>query len=220
MAPNLHPDEPAYVAVVLDAARSAGVRRVVYHSVVAPYVPDLPHHLGKARSEDLVRRSGLGWTLLQPCAYVQNLVPGLLAAGPDGAPEPAVRVPYDPDRLFGLVDLVDVAAAAAVVLVDDGHVGATYELGGPRLVSARDVAVAAARVLGREVPVQRLPLETSANAGDPRERDWLRAMFAYYDRHGLPAASLPLRVLLGRDAHDLPATLTRELGRGPAAVGR
>ena len=221
MAPNLHPDEPAYVSTVLAAARAAGVRRVVYHSVTAPYVPDLPHHLGKARSEDLVRRSGLEWTLLQPCAYVQNLVPGLLAAGRDGAPEPAVRVPYDPDRLFGLVDLVDVAAAAAVVLLDDGHAGATYELGGPRLVSTRDVALAAGRVLGRDVPVERTPIEAAASDADPRERDWLRAMFAYYDRHGLPAAALPLRALLGRDTHDLTATLTRELTpEAPRTVGR
>src|SRR5690242_14402629 len=58
IAPNLHPDEPAYVASVLRALGEAGVGRVVYHSVASPYVPAMPHHLGKAVSEDLVRRSG------------------------------------------------------------------------------------------------------------------------------------------------------------------
>lgn len=73
IAPNLHPDEPAYVASVLAALVSGGVPRVVYHSVASPYVPAMPHHLGKAVSEDRVRRSGLAWTILQPGAYLQNL---------------------------------------------------------------------------------------------------------------------------------------------------
>jgi NAD(P)H dehydrogenase (quinone) len=64
VAPNLYADEPAYVGEALEAAESAGVRRVVYHSVVAPYVPRMPHHLGKARSEDVVRRSAPAWTIL------------------------------------------------------------------------------------------------------------------------------------------------------------
>ena len=38
---------------------------------------------------------------------------------------------------------------------------------------------------------------------DHRARDWLLAMFAYYDRHGLPAGTLTMRALLGRD----PTTL-------------
>ena len=35
IAPNLHPDEPAYVADVLTAMRQAGVSPVVYHSVAS-----------------------------------------------------------------------------------------------------------------------------------------------------------------------------------------
>ena len=59
VAPNFHPDETAYVADVLAAAEAVRVPRVVYHSVAAPYAPAMPHHLGKARAEDLVRRSPL-----------------------------------------------------------------------------------------------------------------------------------------------------------------
>lgn len=210
MAPNLHPDEPAYVAAVLAAATRTGVRHVVHHSVAAPYAPAMPHHLGKARSEDLVRRSGLSWTVLQPCAYVQNLLPGLTGDAP------SLRVPYDPDRVFGLVDLEDVAAAAATVLLDGvhqgAHHGATYELGGPRPVSVRDVAAAAERVLGREVPVVRIPSGDAVAGLDDREAAWLTAMFDYYDRHGLPTGPLPLRALLGRAAGGLDTVLGRELG--------
>lgn len=211
IAPNMHPDEPAYVAVVLAAARASGVRRLVLHSVVAPYAPDMPHHLGKARAEDLVRRSGADWSLLQPGAYVQNFLPALQHAGHD----PVLRVAYSPHSRFGLVDLLDVAEASATVLLDARHVGATYELAGPALVSVTDIAQRAAEVLGRPVAVEQLSGEEwAATAGaslDPRMREGLLAMFAHYDAHGLPAGSLALAALLGRTPTALRETLRREL---------
>ncbi len=72
------------------------------------------------------------------------------------------------------------------------------------------MAAAAAQVLGREVPCERVATEEAA-AGDDREAAWLRAMFGYYDRHGLPAGPLPLRALLGRPPRGLAETLAREL---------
>ena len=45
------------------------------------------------------------------------------------------------------------------------------------------------------------PAEWAATDGaglDPRVRDWLLAMFAYYDVHGLPVGTSLLRTLLGR----------------------
>ncbi|MEV5001809.1 SDR family oxidoreductase [Nocardioides sp. LML1-1-1.1] len=191
VAPNLHPDEPSYVRTVLDAAGAAGIGRVVYHSVASPYVPSMPHHLGKAVSEDLVRRSGLDWTILQPCAYVQNLLPALRSG--------ELAVPYAIDKPFGLVDLDDVGEATAVVLTTPGHVGATYELGGPALVTTADVARAAG------VPARRVDAE-------PDTHPWLRAMFDYYDDHGLPTGPLPLAALLGRTPTDVAEVLGRELG--------
>jgi uncharacterized protein YbjT (DUF2867 family) len=210
IAPNLHPDEPAYVAEVLAAADVAGVRRVVYHSVASPYVPEMPHHLGKARAEDLVRRSSADWTIVQPCAYVQNLVP-MLRSGAS-----VLEVPYSVDRPFGLVDLADVAEATARVLLEGGHVGATYELGGPVLVTTADVATAASDVLASRVEAVRIdPADWAAGPGaglEERERDWLLAMYAYYDRHGLPAGGRVLRDLLGGRSSTLRETLLRELG--------
>lgn len=182
IAPNLHPDEPAYVARVLAAVREAGVDRVGYHSVAAPYAPGMPHHLGKARAEDLVRRSGTAWTVLQPGAYLQNL---------DLAGD--VRVPYDVHAPFGFADLADVGAAAATVLLEKGHVGATYELATRSSTVARlaeDAGVRAERVEEWNPP----------EGMDERERAWLQAMFDYYDRHGLPVGTLTLRALLGRRA--------------------
>jgi NAD(P)H dehydrogenase (quinone) len=172
IAPNLHPDEPAYVAEALAALGEAGVLRVGYHSVASPYAPAMPHHLGKAVSEDLVRRSGLAWTILQPGAYLQNLD----LSGP-------VEVPYDVDAVFGFADLADVAAVAALVLTEDGHVGATYELAS-RVANVAELAAEAG---------------VTARRTDLRPDGWLGAMFDYYDHHGLPVGTRTLRMLLGRD---------------------
>jgi len=171
IAPNLHPDEPAYVAAALAALSDAAVGRVVYHSVASPYAPEMPHHLGKAASEDLVRRSGLAWTILQPGAYLQNLD----LTGP-------VTVPYDVDAVFGFADLTEVADAAAIVLTESGHVGATYELAS-RMTTVAELAAEAG---------------VTATRIDERPDGWLGAMFAYYDRYGLPVGTRTLDALLGR----------------------
>jgi NAD(P)H dehydrogenase (quinone) len=173
IAPNLHPDEPSHVGEALAAMSVAGVGRVVYHSVASPYVPQMPHHLGKAVAESRVRTSGLAWTILQPGAYLQNL----------DLSGPTLRVPYDVDAPFGLLDLADLGAAAATVLLEAGHDGATYELASRR-ATARELAEEAG------ISAERVP--------DPGTHPWLSAMFAYYDRHGLPVGTLPLRALLGR----------------------
>ena len=146
--------------------------RVVYHSVASPYAPAMPHHLGKAVSEDLVRRSGLDWTILQPGAYLQNLD----LTGP-------VEVPYSPDVAFGFLDLADLGGAAAAVLTEPGHGGATYELA-TRLATVRELADEAG------VAVAQVP--------DPGTHPWLSAMFAYYDQHGLPVGTRVLETLLAR----------------------
>lgn len=174
IAPNLHPDEPALVAGWLDGLRAAGVGRVGYHSVAAPYAPDMPHHLGKARAEDVVRRSGLRWTVLQPGAYLQNLD----LTGP-------VRVPYDVHAVFGFADLAEVGAAAATVLTEPGHEGATYELA-TRTATVAELAAEAGRT------AERVP-------GPSGLGPVLDAMFAYYDRYGLPVGTRPLAHLLGKE---------------------
>ena len=184
IAPNLHPDEPAYVGAALDAARTAGVGRVVLHSVASPYVPAMPHHLGKAAAEDAVRRSGLAWTILQPGAYLQNL--DLTRT---------VRIAYRADAPFGFADLDDVAAAAATVLTEPRHDGATYELASRQATVAELAAEAGVDV---EVVSAQQWAATDGAGLDARVRGWLLAMFAYYDAHGLPVGTLPLRTLLGR----------------------
>ncbi len=210
LAPNMHPDEVGYTGGALEAASAAGVTKVVYHSVATPFAPSMPHHLAKAHSEDLVRRSGLDWTILQPGAYLQNFLPALRAE------PPALIVPYAVDLPFGFADLADVGAMAAEILAaPEGHSGATYEVAGPALATVRDVASAAGRVLGREVECRRTDAgEWASGPGatlPARERDWLLRMFDHYDHYGLPVGGRGVRAVLGRDPLPLDDVLRRDL---------
>src|SRR5882672_8073228 len=55
------------VARLIEAMKTAGVRRLVHISVVvARSDPKLPYHDTKWQGEELVRKSGLDWTILRP----------------------------------------------------------------------------------------------------------------------------------------------------------
>ena len=185
ICPNVSRDELAFACAVVAAAQAQGVARFVYHSVLHPQVEAMPHHWAKMRVEEMLFASGLALTILQPAAYMQNILGGWRSILDDGV----FRVPYPVETRLSLLDLADLADAAAVVLMNDGHAGATYELAGTRPLSQAEVAAA-------------------IGAGE-HERSALAAMFRYYAQHGLAGNSNALRWLLGRAPHDLTEFLSR-----------
>jgi NAD(P)H dehydrogenase (quinone) len=210
LAPNVSPDEFAFGQNVAAAAREAGVRRLVFHSVLLPRIEAMPHHWEKARVEEMLFASGLDVTVLQPTAYMQNLLQSWPAIVKDGV----YRVPYSVEARISLVDLDDVAEIAARVLTEKGHEGATYELVGTAPLSQIEVAEILAQVLGRPVRAEAETVEawsTRAKGLSDYARDTLIRMFRYYDRHGLAGTPKALRQLLGREPRSLAAFAARAL---------
>lgn len=205
--PNLHPREDLLTGNVATAAEEAGVRRFVLHSVLAPYLPSMPHHLRKARSEERLRTSGLAWTVLQPASYMQNVLPYLEAVRRDGV----LAMPYSADAAFTPVDLEDVAEVALRVLTDDAHAFASYELCGPQRLTNHDQAAALADLLGRPVRAEAQPVPEDAP-------DDLAAMFTHYDRYGLVGSGWLLERLLDRLATTFAEALARDVGGAPGAA--
>lgn len=199
ICPNMQPDEVAIGRAVLAAAQAQSVSRFVYHSVLHPQTPAMPHHWHKLQVEDLLFQTKLDYTILQPAAYLQNL----LAGRPTIVNEGVYRVPYAVTTRLGMVDLADVAAVAALVLTTPGHSGATYELAGSELLSQTAVAAILSDTLGRPVRAQAIPRATwEANARHAGLNDYaiqtLLHMFAYYERYGFGGNPNVLRWLLGR----------------------
>jgi uncharacterized protein YbjT (DUF2867 family) len=205
LAPNVHPDEVGIARRVARAAASAGVARLVFHSVLHPDDASMPHHLRKGDAERVVRSLVPGATVLRPAAYHQNL----LRAALDGR----ILVPYSLDSAFSNVDLDDVAEVAALVLTREGHEARAYDLAGPEALSVRELARQATAVLHRPVEAVELPLASWIAGADAAlsdsARDDLVAMFRAYDRDGLVGDAGTLRGLLGREPTTWRALLER-----------
>ncbi|MCW5873665.1 MAG: NmrA family NAD(P)-binding protein [Anaerolineales bacterium] len=211
IAPNMFPNEAELGAAWITAAKAAGVRRFVYHSVLFPQIEAMPHHWQKLRVEEALIQSGLEFTILQPASYMQNILPYLDAMRERGE----YRVPYSPQAQFSPVDLDDVAAVAARVLLEPGHRGGVYALAGPETLSSAEIAGQVAAHIGRPVAAVQQPLAEwkAANTRLPAyARDTLAAMFTYYDAHSFTASSFMLAGLLGRAPGSFGEFLQRELG--------
>jgi uncharacterized protein YbjT (DUF2867 family) len=220
LCPNVHPDEIVIGEVVISAAKAAGVEHFVYHSVLHPQAEAMPHHWHKLRVEELLFESGLPFTILQPTAYMQNILAGWKLIVEEGV----LRNPYPVETKLSLVDLEDVAEAAATVLAEPGHAGATYELVGTPPLTQTEVAETLSEALGRPLRAESKSIEAweararNTGLGD-YQRETLIKMFRYYERHGLTGNPNVLRWLLGREPTSL-AEFARWAARGPGAEPR
>jgi len=204
ICPNVSRDELSIARAVAAAAQAHDVKRFAYHSVLHPQIEAMPHHWAKMRAEEMLLAAGLDLTILQPTAYMQNLLGAWRGIAEDGV----LRIPYPADTRLSLVDLDDVAEVAARVLTADGHVGATYELVGTAPLSQTEIATAIGAVLNRDISVEAELVETwetraRASGMGEHERATLAAMFRYYARHGLAGNPNTLRWLLGRAPNSL-----------------
>jgi NAD(P)H dehydrogenase (quinone) len=204
ICPNVSAGELDYARYMVAAAKANGVRRFVYHSVLHPQIEAMPHHWAKMRTEEMLFTSGLDLTVLQPTAYMQNLLGAWRGIVEHGV----FCVPYPAETRLSLVDLNDVAAAAALVLTDDGHAGATYELTGTTPLSQNEVAAVIGAVLQRSIRVEVETIDAwqarvRAAALGEHEQSTLAAMFRYYAEYGLIGNTNTLRWLLGRAPTDL-----------------
>ncbi|KAB2349679.1 SDR family oxidoreductase [Actinomadura rudentiformis] len=140
------------------AARQAGVDRIVRLSVVGA-AHDAPTRSGRlhALSDQELQRSGLGWTILRPHWFMQNLLneaADIAATGTFSLNMAAARL--------GMIDARDIADTAARVLLEDPgrHHGQIYTLTGPRALTFDHVAHHLAAALDR--PISYLPVSDDA----------------------------------------------------------
>ena len=128
----------------LDAAAAAAVEQVVFSSVAgAESNRIVPHH----RVEQHLFKSGLGWTILRPGFFAQNI------GGPyrrDIVEADRIYIPAGSGRV-AFIDARDIGAVAALALTEDGHRSQAYHLTGPQAVTIDDVAALMTEILGRPI---------------------------------------------------------------------
>jgi NAD(P)H dehydrogenase (quinone) len=211
--PNVHPDEQLIGETVIRAAIQAGAEHFVYHSVLHPHVEAMPHHWQKMRVEEFLFRSGIEYTILQPAAYMQNLLGQWSSIEHEGF----FQMPYSVEARLSLVDLQDVVEVAGIVLTQEGHQGAIYELSGTYPLSQLDVAEILSGVLEREVRAETISIhEWAANTAQAGLGEYavdaLTKMFRYYDSYGLESNPSVLKYLLGRSPTGIGQVVRRVYG--------
>jgi uncharacterized protein YbjT (DUF2867 family) len=198
----LNPRETELGRNAISAAKSAGVQRMVLHSVHhANDAQHLPHFRSKVEMADTLKESGMEWAVIAPNSFFQNeLNFRTVLTGPGIYPQ--ILGPIGVSQ----VDCADVAAAAAECLVGSGHTGKTLPVVGSESHTGEDCARIWSAALGR--PVRYMGDDVDAWAGMVRDVmpgwlvDDLSAMSRYFIEHGLRATEQEVnetRRLLGRE---------------------
>ncbi len=145
---------------LLAAMSTAGVGRLVHMGALGVVDdPRLHYASSKARAEAAVRGSGLDWTILKPSLQFGpgdgffNIIAGLVRISPGIVP-----VPGDGESRFQPIFVGDVAAIVARALADPATIGETFELGGPRYWTYREITREVLSALGKRRAIVPVPL--------------------------------------------------------------
>ncbi|WP_250005079.1 NAD(P)H-binding protein [Actinoplanes sp. M2I2] len=167
----------------VQAARNAGVRAIT-HLSTADGGPDSPVPWARANwhTDQLVKISGLDWTILRPSAFMSNLLQFARPVARGWYPQTTGR------GAIAWTDTEDIARVAATVLQAGAHAGNHPFITGPELLTSQQVAATFSAVLGRRV--RHLPVPSRAFAGAARlggadawTAEGLRQQFARVVRH-------------------------------------
>lgn len=188
--------------LLIDVAAQHGMAHVVFSSVQGADTNWIvPHH----RVEEHLRASGLGWTMLRPGFFAQNLSDAYRV---DIRDDDRVFVPAGDGRV-AFVDVTDLGEIAALIFDDPApHRSQGYTLSGPEALTFVQVAALLSEVLGRPIIY-----EPASALG--------------YARHlhgrGLPLAQVAVQTVLHLglrkgDAGTVEPTVERLLGRSARSL--
>jgi (4-alkanoyl-5-oxo-2,5-dihydrofuran-3-yl)methyl phosphate reductase len=144
------PLSPAHDEHFVAAARTAGVRHVVKLSALAVAEPEATDLITRwqRRNEDLLRASGLDWTLLRPRAFMSNTLGWAQSIRDEGV----VRA-FHGGSPNATVDPRDIADLAVLALTRSGHAGRSHPLTGPAAISPAEQVAVLSELLARPLRI-------------------------------------------------------------------
>jgi uncharacterized protein YbjT (DUF2867 family) len=151
------PRQVEYETGVIDAARQAGVRRIVKLSALGAEIGSpVAFWDWHGRIEEHLLTSGIPAVVLRPTFSMTNLLGSADAvrhAGSLFAPANGARV--------AMIDPRDIAEVAAVALAEDTHDAKAYTLTGPEAITFERVAEELSAAAGRRVEFVAVPDEAA-----------------------------------------------------------
>ncbi|QSQ16730.1 NmrA family NAD(P)-binding protein [Myxococcus landrumensis] len=130
---------------VIEAARHAGVRRLVKLSILGAESEAFFLARVHRAIEREVERSGLSFTMLRPGGFMQNFI---TYYGHSLRTEGVLRMPWR-DEKESPIDARDIARVAAACLSSERFAGRSLDLFGPQALSYPEMVHTLARVSGR-----------------------------------------------------------------------
>jgi uncharacterized protein YbjT (DUF2867 family) len=197
------PDELTQGLIAYDLAKKLKLKQIVYHSVFkVEEFKDVPHFAAKLAIDNALHEFNLPFTIIRPNYFFQNdvsLKDALMNAGmypmPLGTPG------------VSAVDTRDIAEAAAIALTSDGHLGKTYNLNGPEILSGKKVASIWSRLLGKEIGYPGEDLDSFEEQMRKSAPSWsafdIRMMFQGYLERGFVAEDADVETLARLLGHPL-----------------
>ncbi len=133
----------------IEAAKRAGVQHFVKFSVLGvaenSSVTFLRWHW---QMDEELKGAGLPYTILRPNAFYQNIIG---SSAQTIKQQGAIYSPVKAEAGLSQVDIRDVAAVAAAVLTEEGHLGKVYEITGPTAISGSETATIMSNLLEKPV---------------------------------------------------------------------
>jgi len=141
----------------INAAKAAGVKHVVYTSLLGVRKPGNPSVEGfdHIATEELLEDSGLAYTFLRNSLYAEAVATAManpaLIAGSKMENAGNGRVP--------IISRDDCVAMAVAVLTQDGHENKAYEVSGPDLWTLPDAMALVSEMTGKAITIEQVDEE-------------------------------------------------------------
>lgn len=212
--PSVVEDEHLIGFQTLEASKAAGVKHFVFVSCFHSQISDLRHHRNKLLVEEAVIKSGLGYTILQPAMFMQNI--GFIWANIE---QGRFEWPWNPQKRYAMLDTEDLGEAIATVVCEPRFRGGTYELCSPDTISVAEMAEQLSQAWGKPLRAGWQRAEEWASgmkaAGAPAwSIETVLGMCRFHDRHGYDGGNaVVLEALIGHKAstyRDFASRLVKE----------
>lgn len=155
-----HPDNQQWAANVLTAMKAVGAKHLVKLSGMGASKDAASEIIRThAITDELVKHSGVNYTLIQPNSFFQNLFMSLETINSMGQ----FFLPLG-DAKQSVVDIRDVAAVAVTTLTEKGHEGQTYLLSGPQGLSFAQQAQILSKAANKDIQYIAVPKEAAEEA--------------------------------------------------------
>jgi len=173
-------------------ARDSGLEQIVLLSGRGEHFASM--------GEEIVRNSGVPFTIVRAAWFAQNFSEGYLRDPILGGvlPMPGGDMPEP------IIDIDDIADVVVAALTEEGHLGARYEVTGPRLMTFAEMAEVLSDTLGREIRHVPITFEAFHANVAAAGGDFVADVFTAIARETLD----------GRNAHTADG-VERALGRKP-----